>query len=160
MPVSGPWGPSGPISITSTLPTKPTFGKPLNTGRVSSLAHANASVALTRTQTLPVNPWISGPVALTTNNLGNIVHVSSPNSNVHITTSIATILGGIFRIYNNTNSAITLTQNTGVTLNLPNITNPWMAPKTGNMYVPSGGYVTLTSVGGNTFVVTGSVWAP
>lgn len=156
MPVSGPMGPFGPISVTTTLPAQPSIGKPLNTGRVSALAHANASVALARTISLPVVPHVTGPLLVTANNLGNMHHVSSPNSNVHITTDVAAP-GNILRVYNNTTTAITLTQNTGVTLSLPNTANPFGLPTVGNMYVPPGGYVTMTAVGGNTFVVSGTV---
>lgn len=131
-----------------------------NLGRLTSRAHSNAALALDRTKIHSLNYHTVGPLTVTSNNFGNIMHVTANNANVFLSQSFISIPGGMTFIFNNTTNRITVTQNSGMTLFSPNTTNASAAALTGNMLIPPGGYVQLIVVSSNTAVVTGSVVAP
>lgn len=128
----------------------------LNHARLAAKAASNAalSVALSKSRALAtlVN---TGSMIASNTNLGKVISVGAGVSNVHIT-PLTFGVGDFFMVFNNTDSQITITQNTGVTLYLPNIANTQGAAATGNRNVAARGYVTITTVAANTFVIHGT----
>ena len=84
---------------------------------------------------------------------GNVLHVTT--GNVFITTNATFRQGEFFRIYNNSVNTITITQNSGSTLHFHNTTNVLANTLTGNRLIGPRGYVTVTCVHANTYIVHG-----
>lgn len=127
----------------------------LNVGRAVIKAESNASTALLRTEELPLDVIISSSFPAVPNYKGRIVQVNSGTSNVFIN-PLTFDKGSILRFFNNTGSRLTITQNTGTTIYYANTSNSLGEPQTGNRFISHTGYVTLTSITSNTFVITGS----
>ncbi len=75
--------------------------------------------------------------------------------NVFITSNSRFQQGEFFRIYNNSVNTIVVTQNTGTTLHFHNASNVLANTLTGNRQIGPRGYVTVTCVEANTFIIHG-----
>lgn len=125
-----------------------------NIGKKTFRADANASAALLRTKVREIVDVITGSFQASNNEVGNVININSNTQNVYITANTFS-RGDIVRIFNNTEIQVTVTQNTGVTLWYPNVTNTSAIAVSGNRILGSKGYMTLTAVGPNIFVVSG-----
>lgn len=130
----------------------------------SKLANTNAVIAgnLTSTQSitamqgmadragdlrnLPItNQTASYTISLADN--GEVVSITT--GNVFVTANVF-FPGNTVTVYNNSSANVTITQNTGVTLNWAGLSN------TGNRILQQRGLATLVCVAANTFILTGA----
>lgn len=112
---------------------------------------ANATKCLT--VTVP-SPERANSYIMANSDLGNIITVIS--GNVYLRTDSSFTPGSILRVFNNSSSFSTITQNSGVTLYMANNSNAQVQALTGNRFISPRGYCTITCVAANTFVVTGT----
>jgi hypothetical protein len=92
-----------------------------------------------------VNQTASYTISLTDN--GEVVSVTT--GNVFVTANVF-FAGNTVTVYNNSSANVTITQNTGVTLQWAGLSN------TGNRILQQRGLATLVCVAANTFVLTGA----
>ena len=125
----------------------------LQTQDVLNTAANNAIATKCMTVTIPsvdrANSYI-----MANSDLGNIITVIS--GNVYLKTDSSFAPGSILRVFNNSSSFSTITQNSGVTLYMANSSNAQVQALTGNRFISPRGYCTITCVAANTFVVTGT----
>lgn len=127
----------------------------INPGRLSVKAAANAALAVAALKSRVIAEMANtGPYVAANTDIGKVININQGVANVFILPAVFN-QGDFMMIFNNTDSQITLTQNTGVTLYLPNVSNTQGAAASGNRNVAARGYVTLTTVAANTFVVSG-----
>ena len=126
-----------------------------NTGILASRAAVNAALAIAATKSRLVSEMANtGPYIAANTDIGKMILVSQGVSNVFVQ-PLTFSQGDLIRIFNNTDSVITITQNTGITIYLTNTANTLGAASTGNRNVAPRGFVTLTTVAANTFVISG-----
>ena len=125
----------------------------INVGRKSLRADANARLAIARLKTKEITDKLTSFAASNTD-IGKVISISVPDSNVHIMPIVFEV-GDTIKFFNNTDTRITITSNSGVTIYLPNSANTFAVAETGNRYLGPRGFVTLTTVAANTFIVSG-----
>lgn len=126
-----------------------------NTGILALTAAANAALAIVSTKSRTVSEMANtGPYVASNTDTGKLISINSGVANVFIQ-PLTFNQGDLIRLFNNTDSVITITQNTGSVIYLPNTANVLGPASTGNRNVAARGYVTLTTVAANTFVISG-----
>ena len=124
----------------------------LDTQKAVNEAANNAIATKVMTVTVPAAS-VANSYIMANNDLGNIITVIS--GNVYIRTDSSFAPGSILRVFNNSSSFSTITQNSGVTLYMANSVNSAAQAATGNRFLSPRGYATITCVAANTFVITG-----
>ena len=146
-----------PIAVVDTIGAGDTFNGALAASLArqepwpKALQLANAAAAL---RVMPISTPSSNSYIIANNDLGNIITVAA--GNVYITTNSSFAPGSVMRVWNNSSSFTTITQNTGTTIYLANSTNSSVQALTGNRYLSPRGLATITCVAANTFVVNGT----
>lgn len=129
----------------------PTF----NPGKLAARAAANAALAVASSKSRLITERANtGPHVAANLDIGKVISINQGVANVFIQTGVFG-QGDFFMVFNNTDSQITLTQNTGVTIYLPNVANTQGAAATGNRNVAARGYATLTAIANDRFVLSG-----